>query len=71
MANPFSQILSAGQLLRWHGQRSGKPAFIEASASIEAATASAIAAHEATRDVGGQLGTRETGAAFVVRLTSS
>ena len=55
IANPFSLILSAGQLLRWHGLRSDKPAFIEASAAIEAATAAAIAAHEATRDVGGQL----------------
>ena len=68
IANPFSLILSAGQLLRWHGLRSGKPAFIEASAAIEAATAAAIAAHEATRDVCGQLGTRETGTAFVARL---
>ena len=68
MAYPFSLILSAGQLLRWHGQRSGRPAFIEASSAIEAATAAAIAAHETTRDVGGALGTRETGAAFVARV---
>ncbi len=71
IANPFSLILSAGQLLRWHGLRADKPAFIEASAAIEAATAAAIAAHEATRDVGGQLGTRETGAAFVARLMAA
>jgi 3-isopropylmalate dehydrogenase len=57
--------------LRWHGLRSAKPAFIAASAAIEEATAAAIAAHEATRDVGGQLGTRETGAAFVSRLMAA
>lgn len=51
MANPFSLILSAGQLLRWHGQRSAMPAFIAASSAIEATTAAATAAHEATRDV--------------------
>jgi 3-isopropylmalate dehydrogenase len=68
IANPFSLILSAGQLLRWHGRRSAKPAFIAASAAIEEFTAAAIAAQEATRDVGGQLGTRETGTAFVNRL---
>ncbi len=68
IANPFSLILSAGQLLRWHGARTGQAAFIAASEAIEAATAQAIAAGQATRDVGGQLGTRETGAAFVARL---
>jgi 3-isopropylmalate dehydrogenase len=57
--------------LRWHGLRSAKPAFIAASAAIEEATAAAIAAHEATRDVGGQQGTRETGAAFVSRLMAA
>ena len=67
MAYPFSLILSAGQLLRWHGQRSARPAFVDASSAIEAATA-AIAAHEATRYVGGALGIRETGTAFVARL---
>jgi 3-isopropylmalate dehydrogenase len=45
-----------------------KPSFIAASEAIKAATAAAIAAHEAARDVGGQLGTRETGTAFVARL---
>lgn len=68
VANPFSLILSAAQLLRWHGQRSSKPAFVLASSAIEATTAAAIAAHETTRDLGGALGTRETGAAFVARL---
>ena len=68
IANPLSLILSAGQLLRWHGLRSGKPAFIDASAAIDRVTADVIAAKEATRDVAGNLGTRESGAAFVARL---
>jgi 3-isopropylmalate dehydrogenase len=70
VANPFSLILSAGQLLGWHGQRKGLPAFKAASQAIAAAVAGAIAAGESTRDVGGKLGTAATGAAFVQRLLS-
>ena len=68
VANPFSLILSAGQLLGWYGLRSDERAFLDASAAIEATAAAAIAAGEATRDVAGTLGTRETGEAFVRRL---
>jgi 3-isopropylmalate dehydrogenase len=68
IANPLSQILSAGMLLGWYGQRKGLPAFLKASAAIEKTALAAVAAKEVTRDVGGQLGTRETGAAFVARL---
>jgi 3-isopropylmalate dehydrogenase len=55
-------------LLGWHGQRKGLPALVQASKAIEQVTAAAVQAHEVTRDVGGKLGTRETGAAFVKRL---
>jgi 3-isopropylmalate dehydrogenase len=41
---------------------------VQASAAIEKITAAVVEAHEVTRDVGGKLGTRETGAAFVKRL---
>jgi 3-isopropylmalate dehydrogenase len=71
IANPFSLILSASQLLGWHGQRKGLRAFLDASRSIDAAVAAAIAAGDATRDVGGKLGTAATGKAFVRRLLES
>ena len=68
LANPFSLILSASQLLAWHGRRKGEPDFAKAAAGIDAAVAAAIAAHENTRDIGGSLGTRETGEALAARL---
>jgi 3-isopropylmalate dehydrogenase len=68
IANPFSLILSAGLLLGWLGQRSGRAAFAEAAAAIERVSAEAIAAAEVTADVGGTLGTRETGQAFARRI---
>lgn len=68
IANPLSLILSAGQLLGWHGQRRGLPAFEAAARAIEAAAVAAIQAGECTRDVGGRLGTAATGHAFAQRL---
>jgi 3-isopropylmalate dehydrogenase len=68
IANPFSLILSAGLLLGWYGQRTKNSAFTDAAAAIERITAEAIASGEATRDVGGTLGTRETGEVFARRL---
>ena len=71
MANPFSLILSAAQLLAWHGRRAGKSAFEEAASAIETATEAAVEAKEVTVDIGGGLGTRETGAKLAARLTRS
>ena len=68
IANPFSAIISAARLLGWHGQRKGLAAFIDAARAIDDTVAAAILAGEATRDVGGKLGTKETGKAFVARL---
>jgi len=68
IANPFSQVISASMLLAWYGQRKNKPAFIEASKALNDAVAQSIAAGEATRDVGGRLGTKETGQALSARL---
>ena len=68
VANPFSLILSAAQLLGWHGQRRGLPAFLAAAQAIEQTAERAIEAGEATRDVGGRLGTAETGRVFARRL---
>ena len=71
IANPLSLILSAGMLLSWYGQRKGLKPFEAASAAIEQVAAAAVSAREATRDVGGKLGTRETGQAFAARLLAS
>lgn len=71
IANPFSLILSAGMLLSWFGQRKGLQAFIDASAAIERTAEQAFVAGETTRDAGGKLGTRETGAAFAARLLAA
>ena len=70
IANPASLILSAAMLLNWHGNKHGDTRFHQAAAAIEATLADTIAAHECTRDVGGTLGTREAGAAFIKRLTA-
>lgn len=67
-ANPFSLILSAGQLLAAHGKRRDLPSFLEAAAAIEGAVSAAIAEGQATADVGGRLGTRATGVSLARRL---
>lgn len=61
IANPASLILSAAQLLEWHGARKGEPRFVDAARAIDAALAAAIAAGHATRDLGGNLGTAAFG----------
>jgi 3-isopropylmalate dehydrogenase len=68
VANPLSLILSAAMLLAWHGRRNKTNSFEAAAAAIENAVEAAIAAKEATSDVGGRLGTRETGDAVAVRV---
>ena len=70
IANPFSQVVSAAMLLAWHGQRSNLPAYLAAARAIEQAMAQAIAAGECTSDLGGPLGTRQTGEALVKRLSA-
>ncbi|AMD46238.1 hypothetical protein L500_0990 [Bordetella holmesii CDC-H643-BH] len=58
-------------LLNWHGQKTGKPEFSQAAAAIEQTIANTISAGQCTRDVGGSLGTREAGAAFVSALSQA
>ncbi|RZS81426.1 isocitrate/isopropylmalate dehydrogenase family protein [Pigmentiphaga kullae] len=68
IANPFSLILSAGQLLDWHGRRTNQPAYVAAADAIARTAAVVVEAGESTRDVGGNLGTAATGRAFAKRL---
>ncbi len=70
-ANPFSLVLSAALLLDWHGRRKKLAAFNQAARAIEDATVAAVAAHEATGDIGGKLGTQATGAAFATRILAA
>lgn len=70
IANPFSLVLSAAMLLNWYGQKNEKSPFLAAAKGIFDAVALAIESGEATRDVGGKLGTRETGAALAQRLSA-
>jgi len=55
-------------LLAWHGRRRKAKPFEAAAAAIEKAVEAAIAAKESTGDIGGRLGTRETGDAVAARL---
>jgi 3-isopropylmalate dehydrogenase len=68
IANPLSLILSVAMLLAWHGRRRKAKAFEVAAAAIEEAVEAAIAVKESTGDIGGRLGTRETGEAVAARL---
>jgi 3-isopropylmalate dehydrogenase len=68
IANPFSLILSAAMLLDWIGDKRGAHNFGQAASAIANAVEGAIPAGEITRDIGGKLGTRETGEALAARL---
>jgi 3-isopropylmalate dehydrogenase len=67
-ANPLSLILSVAMLLAWYGRRKKAKPFEAAAAAIDTAVEAAIAAKESTGDIGGRLGTRETGDAVARRL---
>jgi 3-isopropylmalate dehydrogenase len=54
LANPFGAILSAALMLEYIGWR-------DAAAAIESAIGRAVLSRQGTQDVGGHLGTRETG----------
>jgi 3-isopropylmalate dehydrogenase len=71
VANPLSLVLSVALLLDWHGRRRRIKAFETAASAIEHAVEAAVAAHEATPDIGGKLGTRETGVALAARIASA
>jgi 3-isopropylmalate dehydrogenase len=68
VANPISSVLSAAMLLRWHSQRGSQSNFAQAAAAIENAIEHCVAHGQSTRDVGGNLGTKATGAALLAQL---
>ncbi len=61
IANPIGAILSAALLIESGGWR-------DAAAAIESAVRDAVAARQATADIGGSLGTRETGDVIVQHI---
>jgi len=71
IANPFSLITSASMLLNWLGQKHQSPSLLQAAKIIDRCLEEAIDAQETTRDIGGTLGTAQTGKLFVQRLRAS
>jgi len=71
IANPFSLVLSAAMLLAWHARKTGQASFQTAADAIFDGVSAAIEAREATRDVGGKLGTRETGRLLAQRIAQA
>jgi len=68
IANPLSQVLSAAQLLAWYGQRNGRNEFLRASHAINHAVAKAVSLGKCTKDIGGNLGTKELGQELLTLL---
>jgi 3-isopropylmalate dehydrogenase len=68
IANPFSQVWSSAMLLSWHGQRSGKPEYLDMANRLETAMSQTIKEGKVTRDMGASLGTAEVGQALLANL---
>lgn len=68
IANPFSLVLSAAMLLAWHARKTGQAQYQAAADAMFNGVAAAIESKEATRDVGGTLGTAETGRLLSKRI---
>jgi 3-isopropylmalate dehydrogenase len=71
IANPISLILSAQMLLAWYGVRHGLPHFIDAAKRLEKEVSAMLATGQATRDIGGQLGTQALGVSLAKRLLAA
>jgi len=72
IANPTSLILSAAMLLDWRGRRDDTPRLIEAAAAIESAIDQVLGDPATrTRDLGGELGTTQFGAAVCATIRRS
>lgn len=68
IANPFSLVLSAAMLLAWHARKTSQAQYQAAADAMFNGVAAAIESKEATRDVGGTLGTAETGRLLSKRI---
>jgi 3-isopropylmalate dehydrogenase len=69
VANPTSLILSAGMLLRWLGEKRDLPHFIAASEALDRVMDAVLAKPGTrTRDLGGDLGTRDFTRLVAARL---
>ena len=68
IANPYSLILSSALLLDWYAQKSGEREYSTAAHAIQEAAGAAILAKEVSKDIGGNLGTKEAGEALAKRL---
>jgi isocitrate/isopropylmalate dehydrogenase len=64
VANPMGAILSAALMLDYLG-------LAPEAAAIEGAVQQAVAAGQGTREIGGSLGTRETGDDIVARIRNA
>ena len=68
LANPYSLILSSALLLDWYAQRSGNQEYTTAANAIREAIGAAILSKEVTKDIEGNLGTKEAGDVLVKKL---
>jgi 3-isopropylmalate dehydrogenase len=68
IANPFSQVVSASMLLAWLARRAQDERYLKGAQAIEQAMQWCIDQQQVTRDIGGTLGTRATGAALIKAL---
>mgnify|MGYP006266178011 FL=1 len=68
LANPYSLILSTALLLDWYAQKSGNHKYSTAAQAIRDAAGAAIRTKEVSKDIGGNLGTKEAGEALVKKL---
>ena len=65
IANPYAMIMSGKMLLEWLGAKHGEERLISAARRIGAAVEYVIAeGKHLTRDLGGEAGTEEMGAAI-------
>jgi isocitrate dehydrogenase (NAD+) len=68
LANPMSLLMSATMMLDYLGDTRSDPRATAAGARIQQAYDAALSAGQKTRDLGGELGTREFAEAVIARL---